>query len=60
MLFRDLEEHQDYRYSVLVINCTVEVPEQIWRIYRLRAKEENALKERKDEYGWREFNLHSF
>ncbi len=60
MLFRDLEEHRDYRYSVLVTNHTVVVPKKIWRIYRLRAKEENAIEERKEGDRWREFNVHSF
>jgi len=60
MLFRELEEHRDYRYSVLVTNETVLMPEEIWRIYRPRANEENGIKELKEGYGWHEFNVHSF
>ena len=60
MLFRDLEEHRDYRYSVLVTNETQLPPEEIWRTYRPRANEENCIKELKEGYGWHEFNVHSF
>lgn len=60
MLFRELEEHREYRYSVLVTNDTEFPPEQIWRIYRPRSNEENAIKELKEGYGWHEFNVHSF
>jgi len=60
LLFRDLEEHRDYRYSVLVTNDTQMQPEDIWRIYRPRANEENCIKELKEGYGWHEFNVHSF
>lgn len=60
LLFRDLPEHREYRYVVLVTNDTAWPPEQLWRTYRPRAKEENAIKELKEGYGWHEFNLHSF
>lgn len=60
MLFRELEEHRDYRYSVLVTNETTLTPEEIWRTYRPRANEENCIKELKEGYGWHEFNVHSF
>lgn len=60
LLFRDLEEHREYRYSVLVSNNAELPPEEIWRIYRPRANEENAIKELKEGYGWHEFNVHSF
>ncbi len=60
MLFRDLEEHGEYRYSVLVSNDTEWPPEEIWRTYRPRANEENAIKELKEGYGWHEFNVRSF
>ena len=60
MLFRELEELREYRYSVLVTNDTVLAPEELWRTYRPRAKEENAIKELKEGYGWHEFNVRSF
>ena len=60
MLFRELEEHRDYRYSVLVTNDTALAPEEIWRTYRPRANEENAIKELKEGYGWHAFNVRSF
>ena len=60
MLFKELEEHREYRYSVLVTNDTARAPEEIWRTYRPRAKEENAIKELKEGYGWHEFNVRGF
>lgn len=59
-LFRELEEHREYRYSVLVTNDTELPPEQIWWTYRPRANEENCIKELKEGYGWHEFNVRSF
>jgi hypothetical protein len=61
LLFRELEEHRDWRYSVLVTNDTeLTDAEAIWRTYRPRANEENCIKELKEGYGWHEFNVHSF
>jgi hypothetical protein len=60
LLFRELAEHREYRYSVLVTNDTGLPPEEIWRTYRPRANEENAIKELKEGYGWHEFNVRSF
>jgi hypothetical protein len=60
LLFRELEEHREYRYSVLVTNETTLPSEEIWRTYRPRANEENCIKELKEGYGWHEFNVHSF
>lgn len=60
MLFKELEEHQNYRYGALVTNEESLPPEEVWRAYRPRAKEENAIKELKEGYGWDEFNVHSF
>jgi hypothetical protein len=59
-LFKELEEHREYRYGVLVTNDTELAAEEIWRIYRPRANEENAIKELKEGYGWHEFNVQSF
>lgn len=60
MLFRDMAEHREYRYSVLVSNDTESPPEDIWRDYRPRSNEENVIKELKEGYGWHEFNVQSF
>ncbi len=60
LLFRELEEHRDYRYSVLVTNDTTLTAAEIWRTYRPRANEENCIKELKEGYGWHEFNVRSF
>ncbi len=59
MLFRELEEHREYRYSVLVTHDTALAPEEIWRTYRPRANEENAIKEMREGYGGHEFNVDS-
>ncbi len=58
--FRKLAEHREYRYTVLVTNDTALAPEEVWRTYRPRANEENAIKELKEGYGWHEFNGRSF
>jgi len=60
LLFRDLPEHREYRYSVVVTHETALTPEEIWRIYRSRANEENCIKELKEGYGGHEFNVQSF
>ncbi len=59
-LFRELEEHREYRYSVLVTSNRDLPPEEIWSTYRPRSNEENFVKELKEGYGWHEFNVHSF
>jgi hypothetical protein len=60
LLFKELEEHRDYRYSVLVTNDSETSAEDIWALYRPRANVENCIKELKGGYGWHEFNVHSF
>jgi hypothetical protein len=60
LLFRELEQHRDWRYNVLVTNDTLTAAEAIWRTYRPRANQENCIKELKEGYGCHEFNVHSF
>ena len=60
LLFADLEEHREWRYSVMVTNDTVLAAVDIWRTYRPRANIENGIKELTYDYGWDEFNVHSF
>ncbi len=60
LLFKEMEEHREYRYIVLVSNNRDLPPEDIWRTYRPRAGEENVIKELKTGYGWHEFNVHNF
>lgn len=60
MLFREMEEHREYRYSVLITNDEQSVPVEIWRGYRPRANEENCIKDLKEGYGWDSFNVHGF
>lgn len=59
-LFKELEEHQDYRYGAMVTNDEELSPAEVWRTYRPRAKIENIIKELKEGYGWHEFNVSSF
>jgi len=60
LLFKELEEHKEYRYSVMITN-EVDLPAvEVWRSYRPRAKEENVIKDLKEGYGWDAFNLHGF
>ena len=60
LLFQDLEDHCDYRYTVLVTNELALAPEEIWQTYRPRANVENCIRELKEGYGWHEFNVRSF
>jgi hypothetical protein len=60
LLFWELQEHRDWRYSVLVTNDLVLCAEEIWRTCRPWANQENCIKELKEGYGWHELNVHSF
>ncbi len=60
LLFKDLDAYREYRYAVMVTNDRGLVPAEVWRTYRPRANEENAIKELKHGYGWDAFNVHSF
>ena len=59
-LFKDFEEHRDYRYGAIVTNDEELAAEEVWRTYRPRAKIENIIKELKEGYGWHEFNVRNF
>jgi hypothetical protein len=59
-LFKELEEHKEYRYSVMITNEVDLAAVEVWRSYRPRAKEENVIKDLKEGYGWDAFNLHGF
>ncbi len=60
LLFKELEEYEEYRYQAMVTNEEELSALELWRTYRPRAKEENCIKELKHGYGWDEFNVRSF
>ena len=59
-LFQDLEEWKSYRVSLLVTNNETSTAEQVWRDYRPRANDENAIKDLKEGYNLDTFNLTNF
>ena len=59
-LFQDLEDWNQYRFSVMVTNELGSKPEEIWREYRPRANDENVIKDLKEGYGFESFNLKNF
>jgi hypothetical protein len=60
LLFADMEEYREWRYSVMVTSDTALAAADVWRTYRPRANIENGIKELKHDYGWDAFNVHSF
>ena len=59
-LFHDLENWNQYRFSVMMTNDLDSKPEKIWREYRPRANDENVIKDLKEGYGFETFNLKNF
>ena len=59
-LFKDLEDWNQYRFSVMMTNDPDSKPETIWREYRPRANDENVIKDLKEGYGFETFNLKNF
>jgi hypothetical protein len=59
-LFHDLEDWNQYRFSVMITNELYTKPEEIWREYRPRANDENVIKDLKEGYGFESFNLKNF
>ncbi len=59
-LFHDLEDWNQYRFSVMITNELYTKPEEIWREYRPRANDENVIKDLKEVYGFESFNLKNF
>ena len=57
---RLFENQSDYRYSLMITNDEDSLPEDIWRTYRPRANDENAIKDLKEGYGLASFNMNSF
>lgn len=58
-LFPEEEEFRNYRYSAYVTNLTYAASD-VWRLYRMRAKAENQIKELKYDFGFDSFNLQGF
>ena len=59
-LFKDLIDRSTYRISVMITNDATSTPEEIWRSYRPRANDENAIKDLKEGYGFGTFNVNNF
>lgn len=59
-LFKDLEDWNQYRISVMITNDLDSTPEEVWRQYRPRANDENVIKDLKEGYGFETFNLKNF
>ena len=59
-LFKEYEETKDYRYNFLISNANDLSPVDAWREIRPRSKDENVIKELKNDYGWDAFNLDDF
>jgi hypothetical protein len=58
-LFKEDQEHRDYRYSAYVTSLKFAATD-VWRLYRSRASAENRIKELKYDFGFDSFNLNSF
>ena len=58
-LFPDEGASKKYRYSVYVTS-SLRPADEIWRTYRLRAKDENVIKELKEAFGLEGFCLQGF
>ncbi len=59
-LFKELEELKSYRYSLYITNDAELCPEEVWRVYRSRANDENVVKDLKEGYGFAAFSLDNF
>jgi hypothetical protein len=59
-LFKDLEDWSTYRISVMITNDSTATPEEIWKHYRPRAKDENVVKDLKEGYSFETFNVNNF
>jgi hypothetical protein len=49
----------NYRYGIYITSST-DTPENIWRLYRLRAGDENIIKENKQDFGLEGYCLKNF
>jgi len=58
-LYKEDAEWRPYRLGVYVTSSP-KTPEQIWRTYRLRAADENIVKESKQDFGLEGFCLETF
>lgn len=58
-LFKDDENIGSYRYGCFITSHT-EVPETVWRTYRLRAGDEGIIRENKEDFALDGFSLEKF
>jgi hypothetical protein len=59
-LLQDWEPWPQYRLSLMITSDATLPPEEIWRLYRPRANDENVLKDLEEGYRFGAFNMDSF
>jgi len=59
-LFKELDQWEDYRFSLMITNDEEAQAETIWREYRPRANDENIIKNLKEGFGLAAFSMDSF
>jgi len=59
-LFKDLDQWEDYRFSLMITNDEEAEAESIWRQYRPRANDENVIKNLKEGFGLASFSMNDF
>ncbi len=58
-LFKDQGMYQNYRYSCYITNLDLS-SDLVWDLYKKRADCENRIKEFKEDFGFKSFNINSF
>jgi hypothetical protein len=59
-LFKQLDQWEDYRMSLMITNDEEAEAESIWRRYRPRANDENVIKNLKEGFGLASFAMDNF
>ena len=59
-LFKQMDQWEDYRMSLMITNDEEAEAESIWREYRPRANDENVIKNLKEGFGLAAFAMNSF
>ena len=59
-LFKQLDQWEDYRMSLMITNDEKAEAESIWRQYRPRANDENVIKNLKEGFGLASFAMDNF
>jgi hypothetical protein len=59
-LFKQLDQWEDYRMSLMITNDEEAEAQSIWRQYRPRANDENVIKNLKEGFGLASFAMDNF